>query len=789
MRLKIVIVAFVCLFHMSLLAQNHTISGYVRDLDTKEILVGAHVGDGSSGGRGNITNSYGFYSLTLPVGRKNLTVSYLGYENTVVDISSSRDTTVHVYLTSKATEISEVVVHQVRYGQRRLGIVDVPIATIQSAPALLGETDLMKSLQFIPGVQNTSEGKSDLSVRGGSPDQNLILLDGAPLYNPNHVFGFLSVFNTDALKNVTLYKSGFPARFGGRLSSVIDVTTNDGNKARFSGSATIGLPTIRVNLEGPILKDRTSFTFSARRSYLDLLMNAVSSNKHGDKTDMFFHDLNAKIHHKINDRTFLYLSIYNGNDKLDQKTSSIKNEVDNHTMSSEQWDWGNTIATAKLSRVMSPNLFFRGMFIYNRYHYKMATNDEYGYMDDSEDSQIVNRNFLFSSGIRDFSISGDFDYSPNPNHSAKFGGALTFHNYNPEVISLSTTGDEARSSRNSPQYTYSRELALYAENDWEISPEINFNAGLRFSLLNVNTKTYAAIDPRLSLRFLLSDKMTIQAGYTMMQQYVHLLSSNSIVMQTDLWVPVTERVKPMRSTQYSIGLSYELSKTISLAFEAYHKDMINIIEYKDGISYAGVSAGWEGKVEVGRGKSYGVEFSIEKRGGRLTGTASYTLAKSERKFDEINFGEWFPSKYDRRHTVNVSLSYNLSKQLDLTAGWTYHSGDRITLPLMSYVNPDVPDTGGSYIPNLMQLEHRNNFLLPDYHRLDIGFNYIFAQRNNRYCTLNVSVYNLYCRMNPYKVIIESEMYTDSSGERLFRHSLKQITLFPIIPALAFSYNF
>ncbi|MDR2384968.1 MAG: TonB-dependent receptor [Tannerella sp.] len=784
-------ILFFCI-SVSLSAQNYIVSGYIRDAETKEVLVGSGVYEIESK-KGCTANDYGFYSLTLPRGNRIIRYSSLGYASREINIDLIKDTVIQIYLETVSEQLKEVVISSAAtLKDMRLGTTNVSVQQIKNTPALLGETDLMKSLQFMPGVQHTTEGKSDLSIRGGSPDQNLILLDGVAIYNANHVFGFLSVFNTDALKKLTLYKSSFPARFGGRLSSIIDITTKDGNKKVFSGSASIGLPTLKVNIEGPIVKDKTSFTFSARRTYMDLLVDAANKwfikDNSGSRANFFFHDLNAKIHHRIDDKTYIYLSAYNGNDKLEQVTSEIEDKETGHNSSTEKWDWGNTIISGKLSRILSPNLFFKSTVTYNKYHYKITTDDEYLNEDDSWGIQKAYRNFLFSSGIKDYSIFGDFEYFPSSSHNIKFGTAFTYHDFSPEIISLKSQSDTLIITDNTPKHTYSSELALYAEDDWDISEKIRLNAGLRFSLFNVDGKNYTAIDPRLSLRFLLTNNISLQAGYSLMQQYVHLLSSNSVILQTDLWVPVTGKIKPMQSDQYSFGILYELPESVILSMEAYYKDMRNVIEYKDGVNYTGVSAGWENKVDDGTARAYGIEFSLEKREGRITGTASYTLSKSERKFDEINFGEWFPSKYDRRHVINLLVNCKLNEKFNLTATWTYHSGNRITLPLMTYVSPDVPDTD-RHIDNLLELDYRNNYKMANYHRLDMGINYTFKKKKNRYSMLNMSIYNLYNRMNPYKLILESDMRKKESGEVVYTHKLKQIALFPLIPSLSYTCHF
>jgi hypothetical protein len=554
-------VVFLC-FAASLYARKHTVSGYIYDAQTKETLVGGNVYESGSE-KGCFSNQYGFFSLLLPEGKRTLNCSFLGYEDMTLEIDLQKDTIIKIHLSQTSTELNEIVVlGNKKLKDMRLGMVEVSVQQIKNMPALLGETDLMKSLQFVPGVQNTSEGKSDISVRGGSPDQNLILLDGVPVYNPSHVFGFLSVFNTDALKNVTLYKSSFPARFGGRLSSVVDITTKDGNRERFSGSAAIGLPTLKFNIEGPILKDRSSFIFSARRTYLDLLTGIFIDGGDNSSASFSFYDLNAKIHHRISDRTFVSLSAYSGNDKLYQKTGEIEDIEMGHEVSTEKRSWGNTIVSGKLSGLISPVLFFKTALTFNQYRYKSITDDEYASREGFTDIRKMSRNFLFSSGIKDYTVSGDFEYFPASDHNVKFGTAVIFHDFNPEVISLTSIGDTVTVADNAPKHTFAKEFALFAEDDWDISRKIRLNAGLRFSMFNVDSKTYAVIDPRLSLRFLVADKLSLQACYSLVQQYVHLLSSNSVILQTDLWVPVTGKIKPMQSSQYSVGVFYELSKPV-----------------------------------------------------------------------------------------------------------------------------------------------------------------------------------------------------------------------------------
>lgn len=779
---------------MTAQAQSFTVSGYISDPETKEVIIGATVVDKISQ-NGCMSNKYGFYSLKIPKGSIHIVASFMGYESAEFDFILTKDTTINIQINPKPYELEAVTVEassgHSRLENARLGVVNVPIETIKNRPVLLGESDLMKSLQFIPGVQNTSEGKSDLSVRGGTPDQNLVLLDGIPVYNTNHVFGFLSIFNTNALKNVTLYKSGFPARFGGRLSSVIDITTKDGNKERFGGSATLGLLSSKINLEGPIVRDRTSFTFSARRSYADLYMGALQNLSEDEdvpsKTNFYFYDLNAKLHHKLDDRTSLYLMAYNGSDKLENSTGEKPTETVLNSTTKQDWKWGNTILAGKLNRVFRSDLFVNTTLAYNLYRYSTLLDKRYTYIDEDETEKKAFNQLDYNSGIKDYTLNVDAEYTPLNNHYFRSGISAIYHDFRPEVISRKAS-DTNEGINNAPKTVSAYEFAFYAEDDWDITRALKLNYGARFSMFNVNNRTYSSIDPRLSLRYLVTPKLSVKAGYSQMQQYIHLLSNNSLFLQTDLWVPVTDRVKPMNSKQYAAGMVWALSDMFEFSVEGYYKDMSNVIEYKDGASFSGVSTGWENKIEAGVGRSYGVEFSLEKKMGDLTGTLSYALAKTERKFDGINFGEWFPAKFDRRHSINANLIYKLSPKIDIMANWTYSSGDMITIPYMTLVLPDVPGVPSG--TDDLQLDHRNNFRMGAYHRLDVGMNYYPKRKGNRYGVWNFSIYNVYNRMNPFKIYSElGDAKKQPDGSMEFTYRLKQASLFPILPSISYTYNF
>lgn len=783
--------------------RNFTVSGRVTDAATGEVIIGCVVFDRIRS-RGATTNAYGFYSLTLPAGKVALRSAYLGYEAFEGEFDLSKDTTLDITLDVAATSIEQVVVvaGDTNPLTSQVGATNVPIARIRNNPALMGESDLMKSLQYIPGVQGGAEGKADLSVRGGSPDQNLILLDGNPIYNANHLFGFVSGFNTDALKNVTLYKSGFPARFGGRLSSVIDINTNDGDKQHFCGSATLGLLAAKFNVEGPIIKDRTSFTLSGRRTWADAFMGSLQ--KDDSRTTLFFHDFNAKVHHRISDKTSVYLAAYHGRDRL--KTTSTENYPDpgdnpggggyysgggqdrwiRSSTWGQQWRWGNTVASARLNSALSGNLFLNANLSFNRYHYNTSISDSYTYASTSGKTDRASTRIDYRSGIRDYTATLEFEYIPASNHYIRTGVQGVYHDFRPEALtmrgeqSVNVTGGKIPAG----------EFSIYAEDEWDVTRRLALNIGMRASAFRVHGTTYTGLDPRLSARLRVSDRVSVKAAYTRMQQYIHLLSSNSMLFQTDLWVPTTGRIKPMNSTQYSLGAYIAFPRLFDLSVEGYYKDMENVIEYKDGASFSGESSGWEEKVEAGIGRAYGIEVSLERRIGTTTGSLSYAWSKSERRFDEINFGHWFPAKYDRRHSVNFTVTQRLNKKIDLTVSWTYASGEMMTIPMMGTAGPkmsvaDADDWKQSWNENLL-LDGRNNYRAPAYHRLDVGMNFHPRKWRSpeRYGEWNFGIYNLYNRMNAFGVYVDTGRAANN-----FKPQLKKMVLFPILPSVSYTYNF
>ena len=814
-RKKIYITAFYfLLIHSFLKAQNYTISGYITDAKTSETLIGASIYDANTQ-KGVVGNLYGFYSLTLPKGAVQLHYSYLGYAAQTVDFELTKDTVIHVRL-EENNRLQEVVV----VGERKnsgvqtsqMSAIDIPIQQIKAVPMLLGENDVIKALQLLPSVQSGTEGFTGFYVRGGGPDENLFLLDGVPIYNINHLGGFFSVFNSDAIKNVTLFKGGFPARFGSRLSSVLDIHMNDGNNRKLHGNFSIGLISSKLNLEGPLFSEKTTFNISARRTYFDILTKPfilmAQSQTDTEKLNAgyYFYDLNAKISHRLSDKDRLYFSFYSGDDVLyadikDEYSSYLDENNFQRTKSTDilkmNWNWGNLLTVARWNRVLNNKLFMNTTATYTRYRFDLGV----GAKSTTSEPGVSNQyeaNLTYKSGIRDFSAKMDFDYTPNPNHAIKFGADYTNHLFRPGVFVANERGegsvnlDTIIGDKNIPAH----EIAFYVEDNIRINQHIRANLGLRYSGFYVQDEFYQFIQPRLSVRYLLNDNFSLKTAYAYMSQYIHLLSNSSVSLPTDLWVPVTKRIVPMESHQVSAGAFYNLNNWVNLSVEGYYKSMNNLIEYKAGASFLGTSTGWEDKVNAGRGWAYGIEFLAQKTVGKTTGWVGYTWAKTERLFDrpgqEINFGEIFPAKYDRRHDLNIVVSHKFSSKIDVSANWVYSTGNCGTLGLHEYAVPAEP--GNLALANSMTyIESRNNYRYPGYHRLDLGINF-HKQKKHGIRTWNISIYNAYNHMNPFFVYStwendETPMPNGQGYQYKSRKVLKQATMFPIIPSVSYSYSF
>lgn len=786
------------------LAQKRTLSGYVMDAASKETLIGATIVDKNSG-KGCATNSYGYYSLTLNKGEVDLQISYVGYaqQNKTIDLKENLNMN---FLLETNTTLGEVVVEASRATvsarSPQMSVVELPVQQIKTVPTLFGETDVLKAIQLLPGVQNGSEGSAGMYVRGGGPDENLLLLDGVPVYNVNHMLGFFSVFNPDALKNVTLYKGSFPAHFGGRLSSVVDIRMKEGDMQKYHGNASIGLISSKLNFEGPIVKDKLSFNLSYRRTYGDLLMKPamwIAAMSDPDikrlSAGYYFYDFNAKLNWKISDKDRLYLSFYTGDDGIYfgvKNKDYIANEFEYISKTNLDWKWGNKVAALRWNHVMSQKLFMDASVNYTQYRHNLGMNiTEEGIYLPTNTSSKEEMGMTYKSGINDLTAKVDFDYTPLPNHEIRFGGNYTYHIFRPDVQSMRFNTSEGGNNFNYDTLVGSpvvnaHETALYAEDNMTFGDIFRVNAGVHYSTFTVEGKTYQSVQPRLSASLMLASNFSLKAGYAYMTQYVHLLSNSSLSLPTDLWVPVTAKIVPMNAHQWSVGAFYELPRLFDISLEGYYKTMDNLLEYKDGASFFGSSENWEDKVCMGKGWAYGVELLVQRSFGNTTGWIGYTWAHSKRQFDRegqmINGGKVFPAKYDRRHDISITVNHKFNEKFDLSGTWVFSSGNCGTLGTQLYEG--LPDEWGN-IPQIQALE-RNNFRMSNYHRLDLGFNYHHRPFKYGEGTLNISVYNAYCHNNPFLV------YTEYDWDPVTLQEVKklmQASIFPIIPSISYSYKF
>ena len=777
-------------FHLA--AQKFTISGYVQDKSTGEKLIGASVFDAFSG-MGTTANEYGFFSLTLPGGEVNLNVSYVGYTIFAeeIDLKSSLE---YIIELEPDLQIEEVTVTTNRpqdvVRSSQMSSIKISPKQIKAMPSFLGESDVLKALQLMPGVQSGTEGTSGMYVRGGGPDQNLILLDGVPIYNADHLFGFFSVFNPDAISNVTLIKGGFPAHYGGRLSSVIDIRLKEGNMKEFSGSGSIGLISSRLMLEGPIIKDKTSFMISARRTYADVLARPIIriiNNQTGNKgiAGYYFYDLNAKINHKFSNKDRLYLSAYSGRDRL-----MIKDEYDymyNDTLHTEKTDyglyWGNLTSVMRWNHKFGNKFFSNLSLLYSNYKF-----DVYESYETLKNDKLFTRfQFDYFSGIEDVGAILDFDYYPDPDHSIKVGGKYLYHRFKPGVMAYKSNQElDSLDLEFGNEIINAQEFYVYAEDKMNIGNRLLVNLGVHYSAFIVQDEYYQSLQPRISSRFLLSENLSVKAAFTRMQQYIHLLTNATIGLPTDLWLPTTKKIPPEESWQTALGFAYNLDNEWTFTVEGFYKSMKNLIEYTDGSSFLEVNTEWEDKVETGDGWAYGAEFFARRDVGKLTGWVGYTLGWSNRQFLTLNDGKVFPYTYDRRHDVSVVAMYKFTDRTDISLTWVYGTGKAVTLGVARY----APDNWANqqkddyyFYDQWNEIEYyngKNGFREPAYHRLDFSLNR-HKKKDWGEQTWSFGAYNVYNRQNPFYLYFGY----DNNNKR----QLRQVSLFPIIPSISYSFNF
>lgn len=779
------ILSFLVCSNQLIAQEKFTINGYVKDSLSSETLIGAIISVKNQT-KGTNSNSYGFYSLTLPKGNYTLLINFVGYQTKEIDISLNKNLQQNILLAPLKSTLSEVVVtgkkrdNNVKTAQ--MGKVDISVSTAKSLPSFLGEVDVLKTLQLLPGVRNAGEGNAGFYVRGGGPDQNLILLDDAVVYNTGHLFGFFSVFNADAIKNVSLIKGGMPAQYGGRVSSVIDISMKDGNlnKTEFEGG--IGLIASRFSVQGPIKKQKASFIVSARRTYIDALTKPfIKKDSKFYGSGYFFYDLNAKMNYILSEKDRLYLSGYFGRDKFDFKNS-------NRSFSTTI-PWGNSTATLRWNHIYSKKLFSNVTLVYNDYNFKFSGSQE-------------NFNVTFASGVRDLTAKTDFDWFVTPEHKVKFGAQYTYHTFIPSV--LSGNQDSIVFTPNNANTKYANEYGLYWQDDWEVSKKLKLNYGLRYSSFqqvgkyttyttdaNGNrtdstvykkgqtVKNYGGLEPRATLRFAINDVSSIKAAVTRNIQYIHLVTNAGNTLPTDLWVPSTLKVKPQMSWQYSVGYFQNFKNNMyEASVELYYKDMQNQIEYREGYTPNTLKDAEEDFV-FGKGWSYGSEFLINKVKGKLTGWIGYTLSYTWRKFEKLNNANKFPARYDRRHDLSVVAMYELNKKWKLSSVFVYGTGQSTTLPERFY-----------FVNGVLTQEYStiNKYRLAPYHRLDFAATYTPQPKKKRKYSSNwvFSLYNVYSRMNPYFVYFDQE---GSLANNDLKITAKQVSLFPIIPSVTWNFKF
>ncbi len=787
LRFSTILILLLVFVHQGF-SQRYTISGRVEDGQSGELMISANIYDAKTL-NGVITNVYGFYSLTLPAGNISLTCSFVGYKTRVIDINLIRDTVINILL-EPSLEIGEVVISAERsrsaVESTQMSVTELSAKTIKSLPVLLGEVDVLKALQLLPGVQSGNEGTSGIYVRGGGPDQNLILLDGVPVYNANHLFGFFSVFNPDAIQNVKLIKGGFPAQYGGRLSSVLDIRMKEGNNKKFAAEGSVGIVSSKLTLEGPIWKERTSFIISGRRTYIDVLSQPLISwqaSRNGLENftaGYYFYDLNAKVNHRFSDRSRIYLSAYTGEDKAYLGT---KERNKNFYWEDEAGlGWGNFTTALRWNYVITPKLFSNTSLTFSNYNFVTSL------LDIQKENDVLSHRyeFQYDSGIRDWAAKIDFDFLPNPRHAIKFGYNHIYHTFRPGVTVFQI---EEGNMNNAIDTTFgntninAHEWAVFAEDDWQVSTRLKINAGLHFSGFMVSDSTYTSLQPRISARYMVNETLSVKAAYSHMSQYIHLLSNTSIGLPTDLWVPVTDRIKPQKSIQYAAGVVYEPDDSWEISLEGYYKTMENLIEYKEGASFFSLQDDWQDKVEIGRGLSYGLEMLARKQFGKTSGWIGYTLSWSKRRFENISFGEWFPYRYDRRHDLSIVLNQKINDRIDLGMTWVYGTGNAVTLALEKYASISSFWYGYQYFNGLEYFERRNSYRMPAYHRLDIGINFRKETKWGER-TWSFGAYNLYNRKNPFYLTFDQEYGANGTVETV----LKQYSLFPIIPSISYSFK-
>jgi hypothetical protein len=790
---------FFCIFFLFLsyivVAQrNYTISGYIKDASNGEALTGAAVYT-KENTKGTTTNTYGFYSLTVPQGEYTLEVTFIGYEKFAESINLNENIRRNIELTPLPYEMNEVIVSANRgdanVSSTEMGTTELKIETIKKTPAFFGEADLMKTIQLLPGIQSAGEGSSGYYVRGGALDQNLILLDDAVIYNAGHLFGFFSIFNADAIRSVEMIKAGIPANYGGRLASVLNVNMKEGNMKKYEAEGGIGLIFARINVQGPIVKNKASFLLTARRTYIDALMQPfLKKDSPAKGLKLYFYDLNGKLNWPINDKHHLFLSTYHGKDAYGFKSTGGGMLSD--------FSWQNSSASLRWNYNINSKLFLNTSGMFSDYQF----NTIIAIMNTEKERNDTIYMMKILSQIRDYTAKTELTYLPIAGNVFKIGSVYTFHQVKPNTYAAQAT--TKLEIPETPLYN-THEAAFFANDEIDIGKAIRLNIGIRGSYFQhagafvsyisdlltgriIDSITYKKgekvkdfwrIEPRVSIRYAITKTLSVKASYMHNYQYLHQVAMSSISMPTDTWIASTTDIKPQVGNQYSVGVYKNFSKNMfETSIELYYKDMKNQTEYREGYSPLNDAIQYTQKQYTqGDGYSYGAEFFVNKTYGKLTGWIGYTLSWTRRKFPEINAGREFPAKHDRRHDVSIMLAYDILPQLTTSIVWVYATGNTMTIPIGFYF------VGWNMVT---QYSDKNAYRVPPYHRMDLSVNWTIRKTEQFEHSLNFSVYNVYNRRNPFFISIGSRI---NQAKMEISSTAYQMSLFPIIPSISWNFRF
>ena len=769
---KLKFILLLCLLYGSGYAQKITVSGKVVESESGEAIVGAVV-YWQGGSQSVISDQYGHFMLSGVVGTREIKCNYPTYQSFSGTLSISKDTTIVIHLLR--TTLQEVIIKE-SPPNRQAGFLSIPIVQLKRLPMLLGEADLLKALTFTPGIMAGNEGTAGLYVRGSSPDQNLVLLDESPIYNTSHAFGFLSVINPDVVKNIDVYKGSFPARYGGRTASVIDITMKEGNNQKKSGEFSFGIINSRFLKEGPIGKNKSSsYILTGRVMHTALLqlpkhIKLLTGKEVRDFVSFWLYDFNAKFNHIYKDKSQLFFSFYSNYDYFKNANQRDDREEANSLK------WGSITSSVRYNKSINTRLFWKMVGTYSHFNYQLKNKE----LKKVDGENVLNQTTLDNS-IRDWSIKTNFDYSPNTNFLFRLGAITTFHRFFPGRVDAVRNNVLSGVELNKNQSISTIETAFYVENDWNIGQLLKLNTGLRYSMLNVENQTYGNWEPRAALTVQLSESQNLKFGYSVMQQYMHQLTSNGVGLPNDIWVPATAKVKPIRSEQAEVGwyLDADAKKNWTLSVEAYYKKMQDLVEYQYGSDViVDYQKNWQDIVITGvEGRAFGLETMLQKKQGNLNGWISYTLAKSERQTPQINEGQWFGSRYDRRHNIAVVANYKINKKWSLAANWVFQTGYPITLPSAAYINFE-----GNAAPYLVG---RNQSRMPNYHRLDFGAIYRSKNLRGRDYGWNIGVYNAYNRNNPYYLEVVRNYKVGGLPGEVQNIDIFKRAFFPILPYFSY----